>query len=197
MRIRKDLPEEHPKQGGAEYDREDNDPDQNILHPLLRLAGAVPTGPPPVPIRSNDTSGHANGNWVRLANSYRDLRVVTICRRHRGNSTTSEADMTESSRSEPGPDGHCANARPRGTASMRTTRTGTGGPALVFIHGFACDGTDWRAQVDSLETRTTVVVCELPGHGLTPGTPADCTIEAYGAGLARALTELELAPTIL
>jgi len=32
---------------------------------------------------------------------------------------------------------------------------------------------------------------------LTPGTPADCTIEAYGAGLARALTELELAPTIL
>jgi pimeloyl-ACP methyl ester carboxylesterase len=80
---------------------------------------------------------------------------------------------------------------------MRMTRTGTGGPALVFIHGFACDGTDWRAQVDSLETRTTVVVCELPGHGLTPGTPADCTIEAYGAGLARALTELELAPAIL
>lgn len=38
---------------------------------------------------------------------------------------------------------------------------------------------------------------ELPGHGSTPGTPAECTIEAYGAGLARALRELESAPVVL
>lgn len=68
---------------------------------------------------------------------------------------------------------------------------------LVFVHGFACDRTDWRAQVDSLAARTTVVDWELPGHGSTPGTPANCTIEAYGAGLARALTERELPPAIL
>ncbi len=70
-------------------------------------------------------------------------------------------------------------------------------PPLVFVHGFACDRTDWRAQVDSLAARTSVVEWELPGHGSTPGLPADCTIEAYGAGLARALTELELPPAIL
>ena len=68
---------------------------------------------------------------------------------------------------------------------------------LVFVHGFACDRTDWRAQADSLVSRTTVVEWELPGHGSTPGTPAECTIEAYGAGLARALAELELPPAIL
>ncbi|MEI6252598.1 MAG: alpha/beta fold hydrolase [Mycobacteriaceae bacterium] len=72
----------------------------------------------------------------------------------------------------------------------------TGAP-LVFVHGFACDRTDWRAQVDSLGSRTTVVEYELPGHGSTPGTPAECTIEAYGAGLARALRDLELPPAIL
>ena len=80
---------------------------------------------------------------------------------------------------------------------MRMTRAGTGGPPLVFVHGFACDGTDWQAQVDSLETRTTVVVCELPGHGSSPGTPAECTIEAYGVAVARALTKLELRSAIL
>jgi pimeloyl-ACP methyl ester carboxylesterase len=80
---------------------------------------------------------------------------------------------------------------------MRMTRAGVGGPPLVFVHGFACDATDWRAQLDSLETRTTVVGCELPGHGSSPGTPAECTIDAYGAALARALNELALPPAIL
>ena len=68
---------------------------------------------------------------------------------------------------------------------------------LVFVHGFACDRTDWRAQVDAMASRATVVEWELPGHGSTPGAPADCTIEAYGAGLARALRELELPPAVL
>ncbi|MEI6252125.1 MAG: alpha/beta fold hydrolase [Mycobacteriaceae bacterium] len=77
------------------------------------------------------------------------------------------------------------------------TKAGTGDPPLVFVHGFACDGTDWQAQVDALATRTTVVVCELPGHGSSPGTPAECTIEAYGIAVARALMELELRPAIL
>ncbi|HYO03436.1 MAG TPA: alpha/beta fold hydrolase [Mycobacterium sp.] len=80
---------------------------------------------------------------------------------------------------------------------MRMTRAGTGGPPLVFVHGLACDRTDWRAQVDSLATRTTVVTCDLPGHGSSAGAPADCTIEAYGAAVARVPTELGLSPAIL
>ena len=80
---------------------------------------------------------------------------------------------------------------------MRMTRFGSGGPVLVLVHGLACDGSDWNAQVASLAPRTTVVVCELPGHGSTPGTPADCTIEAYGAALARDLAELGVGPAIL
>ncbi|NTY62321.1 alpha/beta fold hydrolase [Mycolicibacterium sphagni] len=80
---------------------------------------------------------------------------------------------------------------------MKMTKTGAGEPPLVFVHGLACDGTDWRAQVDALTPRTTVVVCELPGHGSSPGVPADCTIAAYGAGVVRALAELQLPPAIL
>ncbi|ORB64780.1 alpha/beta fold hydrolase [Mycolicibacterium tusciae] len=80
---------------------------------------------------------------------------------------------------------------------MRIAKVGSGGPPLVFVHGLACDATDWRAQVDSFKTRTTVVVCDLPGHGASPGTPTDCTIEAYGGALSRALRELALPPAIL
>ncbi|KUI21558.1 alpha/beta hydrolase [Mycobacterium sp. GA-1285] len=80
---------------------------------------------------------------------------------------------------------------------MRVTRTGSGGPPLVFVHGLACDATDWQAQVDWFEERTTVVVCELPGHSSVPGAPADCTVEAYGAAVARAVVEMSLPPAIV
>ena len=80
---------------------------------------------------------------------------------------------------------------------MRMTRYGSGGPPVVLVHGLACDGSDWAAQVASLETRTTVVVCELPGHGSSPAFPADCTIQAYGADLAQGLIEQALGPAIL
>jgi pimeloyl-ACP methyl ester carboxylesterase len=80
---------------------------------------------------------------------------------------------------------------------MRTTMTGIGDPPLIFVHGFACDGTDWQAQRESLEKKTTVIVCELPGHGFSPGTSAECTIEAYGAAVAKTLRELPSRPAIL
>ena len=72
---------------------------------------------------------------------------------------------------------------------MRTTRYGSGGPPLVLVHGLACDGSDWAAQVAVFEPRTTVIVCELPGHGSSPAIPADCTVGAYGAALVRDLIE--------
>lgn len=81
--------------------------------------------------------------------------------------------------------------------SMGIIRAGSGNPPLVFVHGFACDGTDWRAQVESFAPRTTVIVCDLPGHGTSPDIPAECTIEAYGAELARVLAESVSAPAIL
>ena len=80
---------------------------------------------------------------------------------------------------------------------MYVTRAGSGGPPLLFVHGLACDATDWRAQVDAFSPRTTVAACDLPGHGASPAVPADCTIEAYGRAVADAVTELHLPPAIL
>jgi pimeloyl-ACP methyl ester carboxylesterase len=84
-----------------------------------------------------------------------------------------------------------------GGLSMHMTKVGTGGPPIFFVHGLACDGTDWRAQVDALAPETTIVTCDLPGHGVSPGAPAECTIESYGAAVVEALAALEVQPAIL
>ncbi len=81
--------------------------------------------------------------------------------------------------------------------SVRMITTGAGNPPLVFVHGFACDGTDWRAQVAALRERTTVIECELPGHGTSRAVSSECTIKGYGAALALALTECALPPAVL
>lgn len=85
-----------------------------------------------------------------------------------------------------------------GVADGLAVRTvGTGSPALVFVHGFACDATDWRAQVTSLAAGTTVVTVDLPGHGRNRAAKTECTIVDYGRWVAQALSELALAPAVL
>jgi len=75
-------------------------------------------------------------------------------------------------------------------------RAGEGAPPFVFVHGFACAGDDWQAQIEHFSKGHRVLACDLPGHGRSPGGPADCTIERFGAEVAGLLEELE-APAIV
>jgi pimeloyl-ACP methyl ester carboxylesterase len=70
---------------------------------------------------------------------------------------------------------------------MRMTRYGSGGPPLVLVHRLACDGSDWAAQVAASETRTIVVVGELPlfGLGHFPQIERSDEVNALIAGFAR------------
>jgi pimeloyl-ACP methyl ester carboxylesterase len=80
---------------------------------------------------------------------------------------------------------------------MHCELSGDGSPAVVFVHGFACDHTDWTAQLEALSERHRVVTCDLRGHGCTPGKPQDCSIETYGADVAELVTSRRLAPAVL
>lgn len=42
------------------------------------------------------------------------------------------------------------------------------GPALVFVHGMGASSESWKAQMDALEDRFTVVSWDLLGHGRSP-----------------------------
>jgi pimeloyl-ACP methyl ester carboxylesterase len=80
---------------------------------------------------------------------------------------------------------------------MFVRSAGSGMPEMVLVHGFACDHTDWVAQIDEFGTTRAVLACDLRGHGRTPGDPADCSIETLGADVARLVVQRDLKEAIL
>jgi pimeloyl-ACP methyl ester carboxylesterase len=80
---------------------------------------------------------------------------------------------------------------------LNYVRQGRGTPPLVFVHGFACDHTDWQFQLEELKKTHEVVACDLRGHGATPGRPHECTIEHYGGDVLALINNLELPAAIL
>jgi pimeloyl-ACP methyl ester carboxylesterase len=75
--------------------------------------------------------------------------------------------------------------------------TGSGRPPVVFVHGFACAHSDWDAQVAHLSPRHQTVAVDLRGHGLSPGTADECSIERYGADVAEVMRAVDLPPAVL
>ena len=80
---------------------------------------------------------------------------------------------------------------------MHFVRQGNGAPALVFVHGYTCDHTDWKLQLEQFATTNDVVACDLRGHGATPAREHECSIEHYGGDVAALLANLELQKAIL
>ena len=65
--------------------------------------------------------------------------------------------------------------------------TGAGRVPVVFVHGITCDHSDWDPQVRALSTSHQTVAVDLRGHGRSPGTAAECSIERYGADVAEVM----------
>ncbi len=75
--------------------------------------------------------------------------------------------------------------------------TGQGQPPVVFVHGFGCALSDWAAQVAHLAPRHQTIAVDLRGHGACPGTPAEASIERYGADIAELLHTRVGTPAVL
>jgi pimeloyl-ACP methyl ester carboxylesterase len=65
---------------------------------------------------------------------------------------------------------------------------GGGDRALVFVHGWTCDMTFWRDQVDAFAGRTRVVLVDLPGHGQSDKPMVGYTQDLFARGVRAALT---------
>lgn len=74
---------------------------------------------------------------------------------------------------------------------------GTGSPPIVFVHGFACTHADYQAQIAHFSPRHRTVGVDLRGHGASPGTPDQCSIERFGADVAEVMRALDLPPAII
>ena len=55
---------------------------------------------------------------------------------------------------------------------------GTGDEAVVFIHGWTCDATFWKAQAPVYEKRRSLLI-DLPGHGLSDKPEIPYTMELF------------------
>jgi pimeloyl-ACP methyl ester carboxylesterase len=68
---------------------------------------------------------------------------------------------------------------------------GKGEPAVVLIHGWACDENYWSAQVDALKAKYTVVAINLAGHGASERNRTDWSIGNYGEDVATVVRQLQ------
>lgn len=68
-------------------------------------------------------------------------------------------------------------------------RTGSG-PALLLLHGLACDHSTWEPVIESLSRNFTVIAPDLLGHGDSAKPRADYSVGGYANGMRDLLTVL-------
>lgn len=64
------------------------------------------------------------------------------------------------------------------------------GPALLLLHGLACDHTTWLPVIRQLARRHTVIAPDLLGHGASAKPRADYSLGGYANGMRDLLTVL-------
>ncbi|WP_200958967.1 alpha/beta fold hydrolase [Nocardioides sp. Root190] len=64
------------------------------------------------------------------------------------------------------------------------------GPAVLLLHGLACDHTTWSPVIDRLAEKYTVIAPDLLGHGFSDKPRADYTLGGYANGMRDLLTVL-------
>ena len=74
---------------------------------------------------------------------------------------------------------------------------GKGALALIFVHGWSCDRSYWKGQLEPFSHRYKVVAIDLAGHGASGIERKNYTIESFGADVATVINKLNLPSVIL
>jgi pimeloyl-ACP methyl ester carboxylesterase len=74
---------------------------------------------------------------------------------------------------------------------------GTGSPAVVFIHGWACDGSVWDGQVKEIGARHRVVTIDLAGHGASGRNRSVWSLPAFAQDVRAVIEKLQMERVVL
>lgn len=74
---------------------------------------------------------------------------------------------------------------------------GRGEPALVFVHGWSCDGRYWCNQIPYFAPKHQVVILDLAGHGQSGFSRTNYTMEAFGADVRAVMADAGVGRCIL
>jgi pimeloyl-ACP methyl ester carboxylesterase len=134
-------------------------------------------------------------NYGRMALWMLLLASLAACTRHRGEAAPSAAAAAPTpspTSAAPAPD---PGEGPRLTLSPDNVHIeyrvlGHGEPAVILIHGWACDANYWNEQFEALKSRYTVVAVNLAGHGGSASNRTDWSIANYAADVAAVARQL-------
>ncbi len=82
-------------------------------------------------------------------------------------------------------------------STISYTTYGTGEVALVFVHGWTCDQSYWRFQLEEFSPDFKIVTVDLAGHGLSSAIRKDYTMPLFGADVAAVVKKLDLKKVVL
>jgi pimeloyl-ACP methyl ester carboxylesterase len=134
-------------------------------------------------------------NYGRMALWMLLLASLAACTRHGGEAAPSAAAAAPTpspTSAAPAPD---PGEGPRLTLSPDNVHIeyrvlGHGEPAVILIHGWACDANYWNEQFEALKSRYTVVAVNLAGHGGSASNRTDWSIANYAADVAAVARQL-------
>jgi pimeloyl-ACP methyl ester carboxylesterase len=73
---------------------------------------------------------------------------------------------------------------------------GKGQEALIFVHGWTCDASFWRAQVGAFPA-TRVIALDLPGHGRSDKPRVDYTIDYFARSIEAVMRDAGIKRAVL
>jgi pimeloyl-ACP methyl ester carboxylesterase len=74
---------------------------------------------------------------------------------------------------------------------------GDGATAVVFVHGWTCDLTFWRAQVPALDGKTRILLIDLPGHGQSDKPKVEYTMDRFARAVNAVLKDAGVESAVL
>jgi pimeloyl-ACP methyl ester carboxylesterase len=93
-------------------------------------------------------------------------------------------------------DGGSSHMAKLGDAKVHYVSHGEGDQAIVFVHGWTCNGTFWRKQLPALE-KYRVLVVDLPGHGESDKPEVSYTMDHLARGIDAVMRDAGVARAVL
>lgn len=82
-------------------------------------------------------------------------------------------------------------------SELAFAESGSGGPVLLFVHGWQADHTVWQGLIDALGSHVHSVAVDLRGSGESQDAPGPYGLERFGADLRELAAALDARPVIV
>src|SRR4051812_21693157 len=84
-----------------------------------------------------------------------------------------------------------------GDSKVHYKSLGEGTTAVVFVHGWCCDHTVWRAQAFAFDGRVRMLFVDLPGYGKSDQPKIDYTMDVFADGVDAVLRDAGVQSAVL